>query len=350
MSEETTFRKKRIDPSEISADFKQVEAFRKQQGFNTGIESAMPQNAGNLPPAILQAMEMNRRQQEEQEIPQFVPPKNNDVQMGSNIPGFNEMLSGLKSHTYEKITLPSRGKFYNGNDVPSNGVLHVRPMTGREEEYLASQRFVKRNQAMDMIFQNCVQEKIAADKLLIEDRTYLLIYLRGISYSEIYDISVKCSECGINFDYGLNLDTLKVTYCPDDFSIDNLTETLPHCGFKFTYRLPTLQDDNSITDYRENQKKHFPNALDDSFLYKASLLISSISNDKMEVDNQMQIKMLLENMIVGDVNYLRNVINEPPFGVQTSVSVICNSCLNEFNVELGLESSFFFPKNKKKTE
>ena len=35
--------------------------------------------------------------------------------------------------------------------------------------------------------------------------------------------------------------------------------------------------------------------------------------------------------------------------IDTNVEIICASCLQDFNVELPLESSFFFPRRKKAT-
>jgi hypothetical protein len=56
---------------------------------------------------------------------------------------------------------------------------------------------------------------------------------------------------------------------------------------------------------------------------------------------------LLRRLPVQDVSYLRNVVNEPPFGVNTKVSITSPYSLNEFEVELPLEANFFFPRIKK---
>jgi len=79
---------------------------------------------------------------------------------------------------YDDILLPSNGRFYNGTDGPIDGKLHVRPMTGREEEILATQRYVKRGEALDRIFKACVREPYDTARFLTVDRNFLLIYLR----------------------------------------------------------------------------------------------------------------------------------------------------------------------------
>ena len=64
--------------------------------------------------------------------------------MGSpQLEGILEQLRG-QAFIYDEITLPSKGTFYNGGDGPTDGVIHVRPMTGEEEQILATPRYVKR--------------------------------------------------------------------------------------------------------------------------------------------------------------------------------------------------------------
>ena len=100
---------------------------------------------------------------------------------------------------FEEITLPSLGKFYDGNSGPKDGKIHVRPMTGEEEEILATPRFHKKGQAMNMIFNRCMRGNYDVSNWLSADRTYLLIYLRGISYTSDYDVEIKCPECDRRF-------------------------------------------------------------------------------------------------------------------------------------------------------
>ncbi len=123
---------------------------------------------------------------------------------------FQQMRARIKQSKaiFEEIELPSKGKFYDGTDGPRNGKLHIRPMTGQEEEILATSRFVKKGKAMNMIFNHCIQEDYDADKFLTEHRTYLVIYLRGISYTPHYDVEVKCPGCDGRFGHVIDLNGL----------------------------------------------------------------------------------------------------------------------------------------------
>jgi hypothetical protein len=258
-----------------------------------------------------------------------------------------ELLEGLKGSTtlYEEIELPSKGRFYDGTNGPTNGVVAIRPMTGEEEQILATPRFVRKGQAINMIFSKCMKDDLRPENLLTVDRTYLLIYLRGISYSPQYDVEVKCPECEKKFATTIDLNTLYVEPCPEDFGPD-LTDVLPTSKYKFTYRLSTGKDEQEIQDYRDRRIKHFGDAAaDDTLTHRTAQLLVDIEG----LTDKRELQMLIKSLPINDVAYIRNCVNEPPFGVDTDVEIICPSCLHEFQVDLPLEANFFFPRKKKES-
>jgi hypothetical protein len=272
-------------------------------------------------------------------------PKINVKAQGSD--KFEQLMNGLKTQLYEEINLPSKGKFYDGLDGPTNGILSVRRMTGKEEEILATQRLVKKNLALDMIFDKCIKENYKSENLLVADRVYLLIYLRGISISENYDVEVTCPKCDKTFETSINLGELSVDYCPDDFNSASLRGILPQSGYSFSYRLPTAVQDKEVQkrlDFVGGFAKD-ANAPDDLVHYRTALAVTDIEG----LTDKEELKLLIENLSIGDSNYLRNVINNPPFGVNTKTMLDCNFCKSDFLMELPFGISFFFPKGQKKT-
>ena len=257
-----------------------------------------------------------------------------------------ELLQQLKSSTsnYEEIQLPSKGKFYDGVNGPSNGILSIRQMTGEEEQILATPRFVRKGQAINMIFKRCVMENnFQPENLLTADRTYLLIYLRGISYSNHYDIEIKCPECGAKFSTDVDLASLYVEYCPDNYG-PLLEETLPTTNLVFHYRLSTGRDEQEITEYRDRRLKTYGDqAADDTLTHRTSMLLEDIDG----ITDKSELQILLKNLPINDVAFIRNCINEPPFGVDTNIEIVCPSCTAEFEMDLPLEANFFFPRKKK---
>lgn len=260
-----------------------------------------------------------------------------------------ELIAGIGnkgSLVYEAINLPSKGRFYNGEDGPTDGVLHMRPMTGEEEEILATPRFVKKGQAINMIFNRCIKENYDSSNFLTQDRTYLLIYLRGISYTPEYDVEVKDPDTDQTFATTINLNDLYVDYCAPDFGVDKLEDELPTTEYKFRYRLAVGKDEQEIQDHRERRAKNFDlsGQADDTLLYRTAHLLEEIEG----LTDKMEIQTLLKKLPIQDVAYLRTVVNEPPFGVDTKVSITNPYTLRDFDIELPLESNFFFPRAKRK--
>ncbi len=247
------------------------------------------------------------------------------------------------THHYEAVTLPSLGKFYDGSDGPTDGIVYLRPMTGEEEQILATPRYVKRGKALDMIFESCIQGRIDAAKLLSVDRTYLLIYLRGISYTPNYEVEVKCPECSHKYPATISLE-LDVDNCPEDFGVDNLDDVLPTSKFNFSYRLARGADEAEINQYRERRTKAWGDqAADDTLHYRTALLIQEIEG----ITDKGQIQQLAKRLPINDLSYIRDLVNNPPFGVDTNIEMICPSCYGEYTIELPMETSFFFPRRKK---
>lgn len=303
---------------------------------------------GNIPPEVLQAMRGQQAQQEPKKgFGQMKKPeeRHQAVTHSSGNEHLRDLISNLKMQTaiYEEIELPSKGRFYDGENGPIDGIIAVKPMTGEEEQILATPRFVRRGQAINMIFKNCMRDAYKPENLLTIDRTYLLIYLRGISYTTKYEVEVKCPDCERKFETTINLDEMFVEPCPDEYG-PILQDVLPNTKLPFTYRLSTGKDEQDITDYRDRRVKQFgDNATDDTLTYRTAMLLHEI--DGIKAKNDLQV--LLKNLPINDVSYIRNCINEPPFGVDTNIEIVCPSCMHDFSVDLPLEASFFFPRRKK---
>lgn len=290
---------------------------------------------GNIPPQLLNKMQKAGNSERERQ-----------TESVSGSTELKEILEAIKSKSiFESIVLPSGGKFYNGDDGPTDGKISIRPMTGEEEQILATQRFIKKGTALDMIFSRCIRDPYKVENLLTVDRTYLLIYLRGISYSNIYEVEIKCPECDSKFSTEIDLNELEVEYCPENFG-PILEGKMPTSKLSFSYRLSRGGDETEIQKHRERRVKNFGDSTDDTLIYRTAMLLERIEG----ISDKRELQTLIRNLPISDVNHLRNCTNEPPFGVDTKVSIACPMCLAEFDVELPLESNFFFPKKKREKE
>lgn len=310
-----------------------------------GSQQMHPGVTGHVPPQFRAALGMDSQSNSPQYNPQARQPYQNSEGFGHNAE-LQNILQNLRSHsaTYEEIKLPSLGKFYDGTDGPTNGILHIRAMTGEEEQILATPRFVKKGVAMNMIFSKCIQESIKPENLLTSDRTFLLIYLRGISYGAEYEVQVKCPETDRPFTTTIDLDSIPIEFCPDNFSANDLNGVLPKSNLKFSYRLSKGKDENELNDYREKKLKAFGDAaIDDTLTFRTAQLLNNIET----IVDKEDLKTVIRNLPIQDVSYLRNLVNDPPFGVNTKIGIISPYNNEEFEIDLPLEANFFFPRNKK---
>lgn len=342
-----------------ASELESMARMRQRAAAEVGAELNNPQLesgvkfTGKIPEGLKQAIAQQRVENSsgpKKRTP--VPPKNNVSDMrvtGSN--KLEELIAQIAtkgSIVYEGIELPSKGKFYNGEDGPSDGIIHIRPMTGEEEEILATPRFVKKGQAINMIFNRCMKENFDSSNFLTQDRTYMLIYLRGISYTPQYDVEVRDPETDQTFATTINLNELYVDHCPPTFGIENLEDVLPVTGYRFRYKLGCGKDEQIVQDYRERRAKSFDlsGQADDTLLFRTAHLIEEIEG----LTDKLEIQTLLKKLPIQDVAYLRTIVNEPPFGIDTKVTITNPYTLSDFEIDLPLESNFFFPRAKRKTQ
>ena len=338
----------------------EVQAVREQSASHHGQDAPEPpidglEITGNMPPQMQQemaqarssrgsAMTPTKRASKEDVSARRKPLAMQDSQslnVSSDVKELLKRVQPFVEFNYDEIKLPSMGKFYDGEDGPTDGILHVRPMTGKEEQILATPRWVKGGKAMDMIFESCIQEGYDPVNLLSIDRTYLLIFLRVISYAPEYEVEIKCPDCATKQSSVIHLNELDVEECSNNFGPEKLDDTLPTTGFTFGYRLGTGHDELEVSKHRERKAKWFgERSGDDTLLFRMANLIEYIE----DINHKKDIQTILEQLPVSDVNYIRNVVNEPPFGVDTKIPQVCVSCMSEFDIDLPLEANFFFPR------
>lgn len=360
-----TFRPRKIDPSEVAGQNPLDEgavvrmAAAQEVGENPSmapIQEGGVQLTGNVPDVLKKAIASKRTERSDggPQGPIQFPPKaptqkkltNQDMRVaGSN--KLEELIAGIQqtTHNYHEVTLPSLGRFYDGTDGPVDGKLHVRPMTGEEEQILATPRLVRKGQAINMIFDRCVREDFRSESFLTPDRTFLLIFLRGLSYTKDYDVEVRCPECNTKFATIIDLDGVWVDKCPLDFNVNKLEGVLPTTGFNYRYRISRGSDEQHIQEYRERRLKGFDlsSQADDTLLYRTAMLLEDVE----DLSDKEEIQLLLKRLPINDVAHLRNVVNNQPFGVDTNIGISCQACFADFTVDLPLEANFFFPRARK---
>lgn len=141
------------------------------------------------------------------------------------------------------IDLPSGGKFYDKKDPDlSRGKIKILPITLKEEEILSTERFINEGTATIMVLNNCIQSNVKAEDLLLYDYTYLLFYLKKISYQDEHTFIIQCQnpDCGHVFESGFKISDLKFDEIPasmkEPYQID-----LPQTKYTTVFEIPRVR-------------------------------------------------------------------------------------------------------------
>jgi len=298
----------------------------------------MTKFSGNMPPGFRQALAEQQAIDDGQPAAQTAYAPQLRTTGSAQLEDLLERISSAVH--YDEVVLPSGGIGYGG-DLPG-GVIHLRHMTGEEEQILATPKYVRTGQAINMIFKRCIRETVNPELLLTPDRTYLLIFLRGMSYGQDYDVEIKCPECTHQFQNTIDLNNdVSLTRCPEDFDPTTLGGVLPSSGLTFSYRLSNGQDEVALQRHREQATRNAEQS-DDTLTFRTAQLL----NDVEGMTDKNDIQTLIKKLPISDVTHLRNLLNNPPFGVDTQIGLSCPMCWAEFKIDLPMEANFFFPRQR----
>jgi hypothetical protein len=124
-----------------------------------------------------------------------------------------------------------------------------------------------------------------------------------------------------------------------------LSGVFPKCGHPFRYRLSRGEDEADLSKYRERRAKEWGDqAFDDTLLRRDTMLVEDIAG----FTGKTEISAILESLTMDDISYLRELLRNPGFGVDTSLPLVCPFCSEEFSVELPMDANFFFPRRTRK--
>jgi len=293
----------------------------------------------------------------------------------------SEILSRVLSKTgedlipWEKTKLPSMGIYYDGA-IP-NGEVEVRAWGIQTDKILATQRLAQTGQALDYVIKNCVRLPNEFDhmNLLIGDRVFLLYYLRGITYGNMYEFLVECSDenCPNVWTETYDLNLLSSTIMNPNPAIGDepFQVTLPYMSklaskemdekidFWVGVRLLRGYDLAAIMQQRRIGRKIRPTArararnraksikssapskqeLDESVSENLRMVITEVLNDR----NSSTIENLVSKMHAADTATVREFLRDNSPGIETSIEVECSECGNNMVMDLPITESFFRP-------
>lgn len=263
---------------------------------------------------------------------------------------------------WEDAILPSRGIYYGW----TNGTVKVRAMTQSVEKMLANRRLISSGLAIDNIIDKCCQfQSGTSQDLIVGDRTFLLYYIRCLTYGNLYEFSAKCRECEGEATHSYDLNELynTVTWAnssqPEPFPV-----VLPYLSkrvgktmtayvrflrsadvlelsniHKFNKRLSSTVRSNSPRNRKPLQIVDESESIASNAYKKA---IVSINRSQ----NYTALETLIQDMHSADIQEVRNFLRDNTPGIDTTIIVTCPECNHEMKMELPITDNFFRTVNR----
>ncbi len=272
---------------------------------------------------------------------------------------------------WEEVPLPSDGLYYEGW---KNGTVRVRAMTQSVEKAFANRRLIQSGGAIDKMFEQCSElpGNMNPQDLLIGDRTFLLYYVRGLTYGNLYKFVSRCPHCGAENSHTYDMNELYNTVIRANPSIGNepFKVVLPHLtavsgrevyvGVRFlrqtditnimaSRRFNKRLEGNSVRagNVRNRnrrgqrpgppQQQNGPSQADqimDGSIEKTIISVNGNSDPAL-------VSRIVSRLHSRDNAAIRDFLMENTPGIDTTVNVTCQECSNEAMMELPITDGFF---------
>lgn len=293
-------------------------------------------------------------------------PNSEIVKLGQNMSD-DEFLAAIANAPdemlipWEDAFLPSRGLYYKGWE---NGTVRVRAMNQSVEKAFANRRLIQTGEAIDRMFRSCVELPGAMDPndMLVGDRTFLLYYIRGITFGNLYKFVATCPHCGAENTHTYDMNELynTVIYANESLGSEPFPVRLPHLsqisGREMVANIRFLRsgDINDAMRINKFQRKLSGNTvrarraprrlIGEQTDPSEQLLDSSLEKMVVGINNNSDpniVRTIVQRMHSLDNSAIRTFLRDNTPGLDTSVSVECQECGNEAIVPLPITEGFF---------
>lgn len=243
----------------------------------------------------------------------------------------------------ELVEIPSHGYLYkdvtSDPDIIERGSLRVRPMTVHEEKILTTSRLVRSGQALDLIFRNCIKSDIDPGELLSSDRVFIMLWLRSISYGNIYKFWIQSQDPSNpgRFQWEVDLSQHPIKEFGDEDISEPFEFTLPS-GYKIWFRLPRGKDELEIIKMN-NQPKGLEDT-DETIVKRLSSIIIKAERKTGEEIPSNQYDAFINSLVARDASAFRQELERLDAGVE-DIRVSDPRTGYEFTTSIPITEDFF---------
>lgn len=240
----------------------------------------------------------------------------------------------------EEFTLPSKGKVYS-QDVNPN--IKIRSMTTEEEmKRLGHSPYIYK--MFSNIIDDCLVEKpnISTYDMCIGDYQFLLYKLRSVTYGPDYEVATMCPHCGNTNTIKVNLDKLKTNSFEDSMK-KYMEFELPVSKKLIKLKLQTPRMLDEVNRKTKELQEHSSNIdSEPAILFNVVSLIETIDG---QVISEQKLENFVRKLPMKDTNFILQNSKKliMGIGIDTTISHTCESCNNEFKLQLPITGEFFGP-------
>lgn len=238
----------------------------------------------------------------------------------------------------KKDDLITKGKLY-----PKNTQIFFRTMIVPEVKRLANILMSQENAEyiVNDTLKKCLRG-IDVDDLFVEDKMYLLFYLRANTFKDSsYVVDFHCDKCDCDSGYHFTVGNLRAKFLKDDYDPDAEYEL--KSGDKITLSYIKVRDQKDIENLKDSTIAKKAEKLDDAILGMAAS-ISSINGAGMSLIQKYD--YLMNKLTPEDYSDLQTIMEQHAIGIEPTMDVVCQECGGVGSIPVTFHPRFFLPKRK----
>ena len=265
-----------------------------------------------------------------------------------------------------EVQLPSKGFLY-GDKIPDGNVCIV-PWSAQEQKVLYSDD--NRGgllEILNVLIAASVKIKdeetgnlkplpIPPGELLSGDRSYLMIYMRSVSFGSGYQYYATCTDCREKYDGSVDLNELPILYLPDGFS-EPFSVKLPRSQATVSLRLLRGKDEIATMNFAKKMRMQLAKVKlqssspgDPGYTNRLSrMVVSLLTSDGQTItptnplDGQLLIQEFVNHLPALDTIAIENAYQDNDCGVDLFLDLVCPNCRGDQRQVLPLTEEFFRP-------
>lgn len=241
----------------------------------------------------------------------------------------------------EEVELPSKGRLYPEDMVPEGKVI-IEMMGVQEEKLLAGSRVSPTRLMTQLLEALIVSPKLDPRQLLLQDRLFLLVKIRILTFGTAYGFKMSCPTCSVSSRYEVDLADVMVRPLPEDFT-EPMEVMLPLSQKKVYLRLLRGVDEDAVlAEGKKLSEKGLAGHGDPTYVPTMARTIDHIEgSDSKDWAGKLA---FCQNLKSRDSLTLQKAIERIDFGIDFKHELTCPSCRTEFQGVIPMSEEFFRPE------